>query len=154
MSNEVRSFKKILDYIDDHPLVVIGTTNEDSTPHGSVVYMTPFKDNDKLYFITKTGTTKYHNIIDNPTVSITAFDEQRTSTVQAQGVAHVYKNIEKLGEIMKRISAAEESLPEWMPPIAKLKSGAYVVFEVTLTIARLAEFKGRKFGSENIFSEA
>jgi uncharacterized pyridoxamine 5'-phosphate oxidase family protein len=154
MSMEEHDYKKILNYIDGHPLVVVGTVNDDGTPHGAAVYMSSHHKPDAVYFMTKNGTQKYLNIIERPVVSITAFDEEGMSTVQAKGKASKVKDVQKLAEIMPRISRAERNLPEFMPPLAKLKAGAYVVFEVTLTEARLAEFRGRKFGSENIFEQA
>jgi hypothetical protein len=54
---------------------------------------------------------------------------------------------------MKQLTRAHAHAAEWLPPIAKLHAGNYVMVGVTISNARIAEFKGAPIGGRDIFTE-
>lgn len=147
---------KVMRYIDKHPTVVIGTIDELGRPYGSVVYAVSgdFDSKMHVYFLTKNDTTKYRHLAARPAVSITAFNDDETSTLQAQGHAQVEHDPRIIDMVMRHLTRAHAHATEWLPPIAKIRAGNYVMVGVTITHARLAEFKGKSIGANDIFTDA
>jgi len=146
---------RVMRYIDEHPVVVLGTLDDYHRPHGSVVYAVSGDHETKmhLYFLTKEDTTKFHNLQARPAVSVTSYDEDDTSCLQAQGHAEVEHDPRVIDKVMKQLTRAHTHAAEWLPPIAKLRAGNYVMVGITVSHARLAEFKGKPIGSDDIFTE-
>lgn len=147
------SFSKIISFIDANPIATIGTINSDGTPHGAIVYMCADNDH-SLYFITKSETTKYRNLLERPQVCVTIVNQKANSMLQANGQAFVVNEPYIIDTVFKQITRAHGFADEWLPPIAKLRAGHYVMVGVRLQSARLAEFKGARIGSEHIFTSA
>lgn len=145
---------KVMRYIDTHPTVVLSTIDEYNRPYGTVVHAVSGDHTSKMhiYFLTKTDTTKYRHILARPAVSITNYDEDDISTLQAQGHAEVEHDPRVIDTVMKQLTRTHAHMPEWLPPIAKLRAGNYVMVGITVSHARLGEFKGKRAG-DNIFTE-
>jgi len=146
------SYSKILSYIDQHPIATLGTINPDGSPHGAVVYICADNHQGTIYFVTKQETKKYQNLLGRDRVSITVVNPMDNSTLQADGRAFTVQNPAVIDMVMKKIAHEHVSAKDWLPPIAKLRAGAYEVVGVTLARARLAEFQGMAIGSEYIFT--
>jgi general stress protein 26 len=146
---------KVMRYIDEHPVVVLSTLDDYNRPYGAVVYAVSGDHQTKmhLYFITKSDTAKFHNIQARPAVSITNYDEADVSTLQAQGHAEVEHDPRVIDMVMKQLTRTHAHAAEWLPPIAKLRAGPYVLVGITVSYARIGEFKGKPIGSEDIFTE-
>ena len=152
---DMQGYEKIRDYINSYnSLAVIGTIDDDGTPRGAVVYICTDSHRPVVYFITKNGTHKYKNLIVRPSVSLTFVNPGEVSTLQAKGQASQVHDASTLDMITTRIARATTAAPEWLPPIAKIRAGKYVMIAVKLTEARLAQYKGRQIGEEDIFTEA
>jgi general stress protein 26 len=146
---------EILTYIDRNPIAILGTLNPDGTPHGAVVYACLMDDRrHTIYFLTKTETAKYKNLRDRLHVSLTIVNPEENSTLQAGGTAHEVHDPQVIDAVMKKIVRAHTTAKEWLPPIAKLRAGAYVVVGIQVSRARLAYFKGMQIGDEHIFTES
>lgn len=143
---------KIMGYISQHPMAVLGTVNEDGTPQGAIVYICELGTK-KIGFVTKNQTQKYQNLVDRPSVSLTIGDDANASTLQISGKAHVINNAQEIEEAMHKITKIHARGAEWLPPIAKIHAGSYTVIGITITSARLAEFGGRDIGSQQIFTQ-
>lgn len=148
------TFQKIQAYIDRNPLTILGTINSDGTPHGAVVYACADDTQPIVYFMTKTETTKYKNLSQQNAVSLTSYNEHDIVTLQASGRAALIHDAAIIDMVSKKITRAHMHTEEWLPPIAKLRAGAYVLVGVELTSARLGEFKGKPIGDESIFTAA
>lgn len=146
----------VMRYIDEHPVVVLGTIDDYGRPHGSVVYAVSGDHQSKMhvYFLTKSDTHKYHNLTVRPAVSITSYDEADISTLQAQGTAAIERDPRIIDIVMKHLTRTHAHAAEWLPPIAKLRAGHYVLIGITISHARLGEFRGEPIGSDDIFTEA
>ncbi len=145
---------KVMRYIDEHPVVVLSTLDDYNRPYGAVVYAVSGDHETKmhLYFLTKEDTTKFHNLSARPAVSVTSYDADDISCLQAQGHAATERDPRVIDRVMKQLTRAHTHAPEWLPPIAKLRAGNYVMVGITITHARLGEFKGESIGSQDIFT--
>lgn len=145
------AYSKILAYIDHHPVATLGTINSDGSPHGAIVYICANDHQADVYFITKQDTKKYQNLLERNYVSVTIVDPGNNSTLQADGRAFVVQDPDVIDMVMQKIAHDHVSAKEWLPPIAKLRAGAYEVVGIELSYARLAQFEGMTIGDENIF---
>jgi general stress protein 26 len=156
MNKQEQNRLTVMRYIDEHPVVVLGTLDDYNRPHGAVIYAVSgdHKSSMHVYFLTKSDTQKYHNLSARPAISITSYDENDVSTLQAQGTAEIEKDPRVLDMVMKQLTRTHSHATEWLPPIAKLRAGNYVMVGITISHARLGEFRGKEIGSEDIFTEA
>jgi general stress protein 26 len=146
---------KVMRYIDEHPVVVLSTLDDYNRPYGAVVYAVSGDHQTKmhLYFLTKSDTAKFQNLKARPAVSITSYDANDVSTLQAQGHAEIEHSPRVIDMVMKQLTRAHGHTAEWLPPIAKLRAGTYVLVGIVISHARLGEFKDAPIGSEDIFTE-
>ncbi len=154
MDKPLQDRLKVMRYIDEHPVVILGTIDDYNRPHGTVIYAVSGDHQTKMhvYFLTKSDTAKFHNLIARPAVSITAYDEHQVSTLQAQGHAAVEKDPRVIDMVMKQLTRTHAHAEEWLPPIAKLRAGNYMLVGITVSHARLGEFGGKRIG-DDIFTE-
>lgn len=150
-NQEARS--AVMSYVDVNPIATIGTINSDGTPHGAIVYACTDDHQAIVYFLTKIETTKYKNLTSNPQVSLTITNPMENSTLQASGVAEQIQDAGVLDMAMKKLTRLHVNAYEWLPPIAKIRAGAYVLVGITLQSARLAQFQGMSIGDERIFTQ-
>jgi len=147
------TYDTIWSYVDRNPIATLGTTDENNLPQGAVVYVCADDEKHVIYFITKQATQKYHNLIEHPDVSLTIVNPGENNTLQANGHAVEIEDAYTIDMVMRKIAHDHVSAKEWLPPIAKLRAGAYAVVGITLTYARLAQFNGMAIGDERIFTE-
>ncbi|MET0779782.1 MAG: pyridoxamine 5'-phosphate oxidase family protein [Candidatus Saccharimonadales bacterium] len=149
-----KAYDKILSYVDYNPIATLGTLNLDGSPYGAVVYVCADDHRHVVYFLTKNKTKKYENLVARDRVSLTIVNPAENSTLQASGRAFVVDDTQVIDAVIKKVTRAHVSAAEWLPPIAKLHAGAFVVVGVEIWHARLAQFKGMTIGSEHIFTQA
>lgn len=145
-------YRKVKAYIDQNPIATLGTINPDGTPAGAAVYICTDSQLSNIYFITKQETKKYQNVRDRPQVSLTIVNPSENNTLQANGHAFDVEDAITIDRVMRAIEHEHSSAKEWLPPIAKLRAGAYVIVGVAITSARLAQFDGMAIGDEHIFT--
>jgi len=144
---------EVITYVNDNPLIVLGTVGEDGVPHGAAVYAIATMA-DQLYFVTKTETQKYKDILLNPNVSVTIVNVSENSSLQGAGQVEIQDDPQIIEMVMKKMNSIYAQVLDWLPPIAKLRAGAYQIVGIKLHYARLARFKGKDIGSKNIFRES
>lgn len=153
MAMDNGTYSKLLHYIDHNPIATVGTINPNGSPHGAIVYVCADDHHSIVYFITKQETRKYKNLRERNLVSLTIVNPKNNSTLQADGRAFITQDPAVIDMVMKKIAHVHVAASEWLPPIAKLRAGAYEVVGVELLRARLAEFQGMAIGNEDIFTE-
>ncbi|HEX6258302.1 MAG TPA: pyridoxamine 5'-phosphate oxidase family protein [Candidatus Saccharimonadales bacterium] len=153
MNEDHKTQSAIMSYIDVNPIATLGTLNPDGTPHGAVVYVCTDTFKLIVYFITKNQTRKYTNLSSNNKVSLTIVHPSDNSTLQASGTARDIEDPLILDATMKKLTKLHVTAYEWLPPIAKIRAGAYTLVGITLEWARLAEFEGMSIGDERIFTQ-
>ena len=147
------NYGKIVKYIDTNPIGTLGTINPDGSPHGAVVYFCADDSRHFVYFLTKTGTQKYKNISTNDKVSLTIANSSESSTLQAAGRAMAIRDSQAIDMVFEKLNRAHSLGTEWLPPISKLRAGAYVIVGIEILHARLAQFKDMSIGDEHIFTQ-
>lgn len=143
----------IVTYIKNNPVMVLGTVNEHQAPHGAAVFVCATAA-DQLYFVTKTETQKFKDITANPHVSVVIVNPAENSSLQASGKTHIETNPELIEMVMGKMAKIYATSADWLPPLAKLRAGAYQVVGIKLHSARLAEFKNQHAGSKHIFKSS
>ena len=150
---DVTEYRKVKAYIDQNLVAILGTINPDGTPSGAAIYVCTDPHHPIVYFITKQGTKKYQNLKIHSHVSLTVVNPSESSTLQANGRAFVVEDTATIDMVMKIIAHDHVTTKEWLPPIAKLRAGAYVVIGIELSYARLGQFQGKVIGDEHIFTQ-
>src|SRR5205823_4545482 len=72
------------EFLKDHPAGVLSTVSEDGKPWGSTIFFVADEDFN-FFFATRSGTLKYKNIANNPSVALTVGDKESLKTVQVSG---------------------------------------------------------------------
>lgn len=139
-------------YIKEHPVAVLSTTDQNQMVYGAAVYICATSAN-QLYFVTKTQTQKFQNIQSNPQAAITIVDPNTTSSLQANGQTKTIKDASLIELIMAKMAKIYAHAPDWLPPITKIRAGAYQVVEIQVQEARLAHYQGFRPGDSRIFSQ-
>ena len=147
------NYNLIRSYVDKNTIATLGTINEDGVIHSAAIYVCADEDQPIVYFLTKQGTRKLKNLRTHPQVSLTIVNPSENSTLQADGEAFEVSEGHVIDSVMGKISREHDYANDWLPPIAKIRAGAYVVVGITLTSARLAHFKGKSIGDEHTFTE-
>ncbi len=141
MEESSPDYVKITSYIERNPAAVLGTSGADG-PHGAVVFVIP-ASHGTVCFVTKNETKKYQNIMEQPLVSLTIFNEHESTTLQATGKAYLADNSTGLKEIvMDKITKGHAMMSDWLPPVTKIEEGEYVIIGIELNHARLTDYGG------------
>lgn len=143
---------EIVEYIKDHPVVIVGTIDQHGQPCGAAVYAYA-KSADIIYFVTKSETQKFKNILHNPKVSLTIVDPLQNSSLQAHGEARVVNDAKTIEMVMGNMVKIYAQNADWLPPITKIQAGPYEVVAVEVSYCRLAKYKDKHPGSKEIFKE-
>lgn len=141
MDSNSSDYAKIAAYIDRNPAAVLGTIGQDG-PHGTVIYVIS-ASHGTLCFVTKNQTKKYQNILANPSVCLTFFNDKESTTLQVAGKAYVADNSQGLKEIViDKVTKAHAIMSDWLPPVIKIQNGDYAVIGIDVTYARLSDYGG------------
>jgi len=149
MSNMADKYE-IATYITNNPVMILGTIDGNGKPQGAAVYGLATSP-EQVYFVTKVETQKFRNITVDPNVSITVVNASENSSLQAGGKAEIEKSPQIIEMVMAKMARIYAHSVDWLPPITKLRAGAYQVVGIKLNYARLARFKDEHVGSQNIF---
>jgi len=153
MDESGSDYQKIMRYVDDNPVAVIGTTNDDGSPHAAAVYVCTASHH-SICFITRNLTKQYQNMYARPQVSVTIYNERDSSTLQATGTAFVVNDPHIMDYVTDKVNSIHAIHAEWISPIAKLRnSGDLVVIGIEFDYARLAEYHGLDVNAEESFTE-
>lgn len=127
---------------------VIGTVSENNTSETATMYYI-YDDNLTIYFVTRSGSRKYNNILKNPHVSFVVSSEHPPKTIQLEGVASEVLDPNEQVDYFNKLTAkiAESSA---IPPVEQMVAGEMVFMKMTTTWARLGNFIVMKEGDKFI----
>lgn len=140
---------KALKFLASHRLAVMSTVSADGKPHGAVMYY-HIEPDFSLYFLTKTETSKYKNMLANPDVSVTIWDDEVSVTAQIEGSISEVLSTEMTDKVVRKLMNKGNSV-NWPPPIAKMRAGDFVVMCVTPIHVQVGDFK--KFHEDGYFTQ-
>jgi general stress protein 26 len=117
-------------FLANHDVAVLSTVTKSGQVQGAAVYYVP-GDDGNIYVLTKSDTSKAHNMLAHPQVAITIYDATELKTIQMQGKAHIEADLK-----MKRLVFDKMVRPrnyqgeEIMPPVTDLSFGGYITFRI------------------------
>lgn len=134
-SDQARNFLR------SREVAVLSTTDRTGNIEGATIYYL-FGDNDKFYILTKSNTSKAHNMLANHQVALTIFDDKEARTAQVQGYAEIEADQSTKQAIFDRLirprKYGEETL---MPPLTELDAGGFIAFRITPTNVKYTNYK-------------
>lgn len=144
--------QRIYDFLTTHPIAVLSSVDPSGEPHGTVIYYTLNQDF-QLFFITRTGTKKYDNLIRNNHAMLTIFDPRTQTTVQVTGIAEEIIDSYEVNNIAGSITGISLKTSEGgLLPITKLEEGEFTAFQVKPVQIRMAVYDRPDPGSyEDLF---
>ncbi|MBI3494475.1 pyridoxamine 5'-phosphate oxidase family protein [Candidatus Saccharibacteria bacterium] len=148
MTNE----EKILEYLAKQRVIALSTSDQDGVLHSAVVYVYG-KAVKNWYVVSKQDTKKVRNLKAHPRFSAVAYDRHDNSTLQARGLVRVEEDQDIIGEAMAAMAKIYGTEKDYLPPIAKISAGEYVVLRLEVEWLRFAAYGGATPGSEKIFIE-
>ncbi|MBI5357532.1 pyridoxamine 5'-phosphate oxidase family protein [Candidatus Saccharibacteria bacterium] len=140
---------KITNFLNKNQIAVLATIGADNRPQTAVIYF--YVDADlNIYFITKEKTTKYQNIIDNPEVALSVYEQETQTTVQASGKAEEVHDPGRVNEVFRHVLSVTKSTSESsIPPVSKIDAGGYKCFCIRPRSIRLAEYTKPEHGEHD-----
>ncbi len=143
--------KTIQHFLASHPLGTIATLSKKGDPELATVY---FLVNDDLscYIVTKAETRKYKNIVRKSFGALMCHAEDELISVEISGTYEpIFDTIEVVVAIERFQALAEKrSVGYWIPPIAQLNAGAYVVVKLKPTQVQYRRYVAAKGGSKKM----
>jgi nitroimidazol reductase NimA-like FMN-containing flavoprotein (pyridoxamine 5'-phosphate oxidase superfamily) len=132
---------KAIDFISTHELGVLSTADKSGEPHGATVYYYFEQENKVIYILTKSETQKAHNLIANPRVALTIYDENKLQTAQLSGRAQIETDLEVKKNVFEKINHTRkygEALHH--PPVTKLTEGNFITFKISIDSGTYHDF--------------
>lgn len=135
------TLNSIVNYIKNNPLCVMSTVDPNNKANGASMYIVS-DENLNVFFMTKTNTRKYQNIMNNPSVSFTLHNESGLTTLQMIGDAvPIDPAVDDNQKIYDLFEGVRDKILNYSLPISKLSAGDYVMFKVNVDHALLTEYK-------------
>lgn len=122
--------KHAINFLRGHDLGVLSTQDRTGNIHGAVVnYL--IDQNNVIYILTKSGTSKGRNIFSSSKVALTVFEAEKYQTVQLRGDAEVETNQKNKDGVHAKLTKPRiidgKSVS---PPVTKLKEGEFMIIKI------------------------
>lgn len=144
--------EKILEYLAKQRVIALSTSDEHGVLHSAAVYVYP-KGLKEWFVVSKQDTKKVRNLKAHPRFSSVAYERHDNSTLQARGIVKIEEDPDAIGEAMAGMAKIYGTERDYLPPIAKISAGEYVVLRLEVEWLRFAAYGGATPGSEKIFIE-
>lgn len=141
-SNEFTSeMSTAWNHLQEHPLGTLATINKMGLPELATVYL--FVENDfTCYFVTKTSTRKFQNLLMHADASILSYDENELTSVELAGKVEVITDASTIIPIIEKFQhvVSDRKAGYWIPPISQLDAGQYAVCKLVPTAVQVHIF--------------
>lgn len=122
--------RKIMDFLDSHPVAVLATIDNTGNPSASPIYFAVSSDL-VITFTTKIDTNKHKNITRHSQVMLAVYDAESQTAVQISGPAVEEKDPETAQKIYHgTLQATKQTGEDNVPPIAKIAAGPYIAYSI------------------------
>ncbi|OGL30437.1 hypothetical protein A3F37_01000 [Candidatus Saccharibacteria bacterium RIFCSPHIGHO2_12_FULL_41_12] len=119
-----------LKFLKEHEVAVLSTTDKKGMVSGAIMYY--LVANNLIYIITRSETTKAHNIFGHGQVALTVYEPSSLKTAQVSGIAEVENDADTRKIIFDQmIKSKHYREGESFPPVTKFTDGSYVVIRIT-----------------------
>lgn len=128
------------EFIEGHEIAVLSTLSHSGQVEGATVYYRFSQD--YFYILSKSESSKVHNMLAHPRVALTIFDAEVIKTVQLQGEAHIEPDLHT-----KRVMFDSLVRPrsydgdQLMPPVTQLPAGGFILFKIKPTNIQYTNYK-------------
>lgn len=146
--------QRIFDFLNNNPVAVASTTNNQGKAHGAVIYFSLNPDF-VISFLTKADSYKHHNLLQNKHIALTVFDPHEQITCQIYGKAKLLVKPSIIDQIAKNIfnlKIKNKKIGE--PPMSKLHLGSYVAVQVIPDNIKLAVYARPKAANNDEIFES
>lgn len=129
-------------FINEHKLGVIATVNAERKPECATVHYFFDEENWVIYIVTRSGSRKYQNILQNPNVAFVIGTAMGHQTLQIEGTAHVNTDAET-NEFIKRpnvLNLVEYMVGNEHDPFFDSTGSDYKIFHIRVSWARIMFF--------------
>ena len=118
-------------FLQEKNLAVVATISPEGKPHSAAVNF--FLDEDfSLYFLTKSTSSKHSNILMNPAVSLTVYDDYMfPASAQIEGEALVVNTDDQKIKVQRKLIEKLWKGP-YLPPILKQPGWGTVLIKVAI----------------------
>lgn len=130
-----------LSFLENHPLCTLSTHAADGSIDTATVYFS-CDSTFTLYFVTKEDTRKAHNLAANQQITATIADETVLLLAEIKGTATPLQDYDEVASAVTAIQkiVIDRKADYWVPPIAQLEDGPYIVYKITPTQVRFLQF--------------
>lgn len=133
--------KTTFEFVSTHPLATLATIGADASPQLSAVYAI-IGPGLTSTFVTKTATRKYENLQRDPRATLLFTNEEALTSVEMVGAVTVLNDTLDVAKGIERFQdmATARKNFYWVPPIAQIKAGNYVVCRFTPSTVHYCTF--------------
>lgn len=128
-------------FLESHPLGTLATLGSDGQIQMAAIYFFPEKDF-SCYFVTKEATRKFINAQERKVATLLSFDEDELLSVEIAGEVTLVSDTISIAAHIEKFQnlASIRKAGYWIPPIAQINAGAYVVCKLTPNMVVLNNF--------------
>jgi general stress protein 26 len=150
---DLKTKEKAKQFLLEHPMAIVSTVGEDHKPHAAAIFYI-VDEEFNFYFITRTETQKYKDMLAKPNSAFTVADVGSQLTIQGSGELNVVRNDALIETVYKKLARLRPlSDSDWLPPIIKLRKGHYVIIKFKPTWLRIADYLTQQKTSANYFTQ-
>jgi hypothetical protein len=130
-----------VNFLQEHPVGVLTTLNAAMIPESSAIYFAADARFSCL-FTTKTQTRKFSNIQNGSPAVILSFSEGKLASAEVQGTIEVIVDAMEIAHAIEQFNTivASRKMGYWVPPIAQIEAGEYVVCRLVPKTVRFNQF--------------
>lgn len=130
-----------LAFLANEKLAVLSTRAEDDSIDATAVYFA-VDEHLNFYVMTKTDTRKFRNMKAHPGVSLTIASDEHMKTIEVKGEAEPLEfTVDSENKLAELITKAQGNRGAWMPPVARLQAGEFVILRITPSWLRYGVFQ-------------
>ena len=144
------SREHLLEFLRNNRVGVLATASNLGKPHAATIYIA-FDQELNIYFVTRKGTQKSHNLKDNNQAALAIYNAALQTTLQAEGTAIEVSDSSKIQWIFNEIwQVATQISPNNPPPQTQLMgAGDYIVYKLSAPSIRLATYNTQQSSATN-----
>ena len=131
-------------FLNSNTTAVLSTKSVAGKVEGAVIFYI-VDQLDRVYILTKEGTSKAKNFLKNQQVALTIFNEENLQTLQIDGFAEVETDQKVKNYVFSEISEPRKINGKTVtPPVVNMNSGAFLVIRITIKGGMYSDFSAKK----------
>lgn len=153
-SGSLKLRKQAYDFISDNRVGALATIRVDGIPHVVIVYCLVEEDL-SIYFSTRVEGRKYENLVHQPNIAMTFYNEKNLTTIQLTGMAERVDDLKREQEVHYNLMKLRNIKINWtLPPMQLFERGAtneLAIIKITPSEMTYATFKTSDSGRHKPF---